>query len=96
MALKNSKNHHKNINQSNLQINPSSYLFFTNFKDKKIQNTNFSHQMKTFNTNIIYFSGLNRYQQYCSHPISMAISPSLPLSSESSSILLFISFKLEV
>jgi hypothetical protein len=35
--------------------------FFTNFKDKKIFNISFYHQIKLFNTNIIYFNGLNRY-----------------------------------
>lgn len=34
--------------------------FFTNFKGKKTSNVNSFHQMKPFDTNIIYFDGLNQ------------------------------------
>jgi hypothetical protein len=33
-----------------------------NFKGKKIFNMSFHHQIKPFDTNIVHFGGLNRYQ----------------------------------
>jgi len=50
-----SKNHSKNRNQPELES-----IFFTNFKGKKkTHNMNSPHQMKSFDTNIVRFGGLN-------------------------------------
>jgi hypothetical protein len=45
----------------NKKVWPSSDLFFMNFKvKKKTHNMSFSHQMKSFDTNIDICGGLNR------------------------------------
>ena len=60
-GLKNPKKPLKNWKWTRIQkLTRGQICFFTNFKGIKTPNTNFPHEMKPFDTNIVYFGGLNR------------------------------------
>jgi hypothetical protein len=63
-CLKKPKKPSKNWSQPEFQNHRAQICFFTNFKGTKTSNMNFSNQMESFDTNIVYFGGINRCQWY--------------------------------